>query len=73
MSFSSALVDNNQPVTASGTSTVPSPGNDSQKPLYAADVQVKFLHLEAEIESLLQQLQAIKKQRHKAVEEVSVK
>ncbi|MBE9190309.1 hypothetical protein IQ230_08035 [Gloeocapsopsis crepidinum LEGE 06123] len=80
---SSTLADTNQSVnTVSGTSTArlgeaqrqkPSPWNDSQKTLYAAGVQVKFLHLEAEVESLLQQLQAIKKQRHTAAEEVSVK
>ncbi len=30
---------------------------------YRADQQVKYLHLQAEVESLLQQLQILKKQR----------
>lgn len=33
------------------------------KSLYQTDQQVKFLHLQAEVESLLQQLQTIKQQR----------
>jgi hypothetical protein len=37
--------------------------NESKKSLYQVDQQVKFLHLEAEVESLLQQLQSIKQQR----------
>jgi len=82
MSPSSTLADTNQSVNMiSGTSTARlgeaqhqrrSPWDESQKSLYEAGVQVKFLHLEAEVESLLQQLQAIKKQRT-ASEEVSVK
>ncbi|OKH23332.1 hypothetical protein NIES1031_17915 [Chroogloeocystis siderophila 5.2 s.c.1] len=73
MSPSSTLADNDQAMTTvSGTSIARSPWNESQKSLYAAGVQVKFLHLEAEVESLLQQLQAIKKQRTTA-EEVSMK
>ncbi len=37
--------------------------SESTKSLYQVDQQVKFLHLEAEVESLLQQLQIIKQQR----------
>lgn len=33
------------------------------KSLYQADQQVKYLHLQAEVESLLQQLQVLKQQR----------
>lgn len=33
------------------------------KSLYQADQQVKYLHLQAEVESLLQQLQILKQQR----------
>lgn len=33
------------------------------KSMYQADQQVKYLHLQAEVESLLQQLQILKKQR----------
>lgn len=37
--------------------------NESKKFSYQAAQQVKFLHLEAEVESLLQQLQTLKQQR----------
>jgi hypothetical protein len=33
------------------------------KSIYQADQQVKYLHLQAEVESLLQQLQILQKQR----------
>lgn len=33
------------------------------KSLYQTDQQVKYLHLQAEVESLLQQLQTLKRQR----------
>jgi hypothetical protein len=33
------------------------------KSMYQADQQVKYLHLQAEVESLLQQLQILKEQR----------
>lgn len=33
------------------------------KSLYQADQQVKYLHLQAEVESLLQQLEIVKQQR----------
>ncbi|GET37058.1 MULTISPECIES: hypothetical protein [Microseira] len=36
---------------------------ESMKNLYQADQQVKFLHLQAEVETLLVQLQALKQQR----------
>lgn len=36
---------------------------ESMKKLYQADQQVKFLHLQAEVESLLIELQTIKQQR----------
>jgi hypothetical protein len=37
--------------------------NESKKFPYQAAQQVKFLHLEAEVESLLQQLQTLKQER----------
>ena len=37
--------------------------NQSKKSPYQVDQQVKFLHLEAEVEYLLQQLQNLKQQR----------
>jgi hypothetical protein len=36
---------------------------DSMKNLYQADQQVKLLHLQAEVDTLLIQLQALKQQR----------
>jgi hypothetical protein len=36
---------------------------DTMKNLYSADQQVKFLHLHAEVETLLLELQTIKQQR----------
>lgn len=38
------------------------------KTLYQVDQQVKFLHLEAEVESLWQQLQVLKQQRQASQE-----
>ncbi len=38
------------------------------KSLYQADQQVKYLHLQAEVESLLQQLQILKQQRLTSVQ-----
>jgi hypothetical protein len=37
------------------------------KSLYQADQQVKYLHLQAEVDSLLQQLQILKQQRQALV------
>lgn len=55
-----------QPVTPNSTS-VSSPSSISamqpMKSPYQADQQVKFLHLQAEIESLLIQLQSLKQQK----------
>lgn len=36
---------------------------ESMKRMYQADQQVKYLHLQAEVETLLLQLQALKQQR----------
>lgn len=69
----SSTVDTQSTSNTSRTSAQRLYGNESHKSLYEAGVQVKFLHLEAEVESLLQQLQAIKKQRLTTFEEVSVR
>ena len=64
MSRSQLLVSNSQPVNnGSATSTQRPRLNESKKPPYRVDQQVKFLHLQAEVESLLQQLQTLKQQR----------
>lgn len=53
-----------QPVSNSTVTSIQPPiVQDPRKSLYQAAVQVKFLHLEAEIESLLLQLQTLKKQQ----------
>lgn len=48
---------------ARATATPPSCKVESMKLLYSADQQVKFLHLQAEVESLMIELQTIKQQR----------
>lgn len=64
LSPSQRLVANSQPVSnVSATSTQRPSLNQSKKFPYEAAQQVKFLYLEAEIESLLQQLQTLKQQR----------
>lgn len=49
--------------TASGSSPSKPLEIKAMKNLYSADQQVKFLHLHAEVETLLLQLQTLKKQR----------
>lgn len=62
--------------TVSGTQTLDAPSSrtsgsvmskpltiDTMKNLYNTDQQVKFLHLHAEVETLLLELQTIKQQR----------
>lgn len=57
-------VSNSQPVNNTSAASTHSPRlNESKKFPYKAAVQVKFLHLQAEVESLLQQLQMLKQQR----------
>lgn len=67
----------NRSSTASRTQTLETPSQsrisgcvlskpltiDAMKNLYSADQQVKFLHLHAEVETLLLELQTIKQQR----------
>ena len=55
----SQVVSNSQPMSASRQHS----SLDESKVPYQAAQKVKFLHLEAEIESLLQQLQTLKQQR----------
>lgn len=59
---SQTIVGNAQPVSNTPTTQHPHL-HESQKVPYQAAQQVKFLHLEAEVESLLQQLQSLKRQR----------
>ena len=64
LSPSQRLVANSATVSnVSAISTQRSSLNELKKFPYEAAQQVKFLYLEAEIESLLQQLQTLKQQR----------
>lgn len=45
---------------------------ESAKSPYQADHQVKFLHLQAEIESLLLQVQTLKQRRYVACSQVAI-
>lgn len=63
MSRSQLLVSDRPLVSEGSVKTNHSSVNESQKPPYQVDQQVKFLHLEAEIDSLLLQLQRLKQQR----------
>lgn len=57
-------VRNFQPVNnISATSTQPQRLNESKNSPYQAAQQVKFLHLQAEVECLLQQLQVLQQRR----------
>ena len=70
MSTRSSTLPRSQALDATLTSQKAS-GSPASKPLeintmknlYSADQQVKFLHLHAEVETLLLQLQTLKKQR----------
>lgn len=60
---SQTLVGNAQPVNNISPTTQHPHLHESTKVPYQVAQQVKFLHLEAEVESLLQQLQTLKQQR----------
>lgn len=63
-SRSQLLVGDPQPMNnISATSSQRPRSNESKKSPYQLAQQVKFLHLQAEVECLLQQLQTLKQQR----------
>jgi hypothetical protein len=62
MSRSQVLVGDRQ-IGSESVKTNSSRSDQSKKSPYQVDQQVKFLHLEAEVEYLLQQLQNLKQQR----------
>lgn len=66
MSPSQLLLDKTQSASKVSTTTQIPSLNESKKPPYQAAVQVKFLHLEAEVDSLLQELQLLKQRRQTA-------
>ncbi|OCQ91695.1 hypothetical protein BCD67_09325 [Oscillatoriales cyanobacterium USR001] len=53
-----------QTLTKQGLSTISARSQESVKLIYQADQQVKFLHLQAEVETLLLELQTLKQHRH---------
>lgn len=59
----SLLVGDRSSVNEPTESTNSPQQNEVKKPPYQLDQQVKFLHLKAEVESLLQQLQSLQQQR----------
>lgn len=64
LSRSSVAVSETQAVAEVSPSVAKQPqANESKQSPYQADQQVKFLHLEAEVDFLLQQMQSLKQQR----------
>lgn len=54
---------NSQMVTTQAFSTTSVPSKEAMNSIYQADQQVKFLHLQAEVETLLLELQTLKQHR----------
>ncbi|MGE5660500.1 MAG: hypothetical protein ACM37W_28260 [Actinomycetota bacterium] len=69
LSRSQSSSDNAQTLCCPALSANPT---GTMKCVYQADQQVKFLHLQAEVESLLLQLQALKEQRSTSLPETSL-
>ncbi|HEY9637042.1 MAG TPA: hypothetical protein V6D14_26820 [Coleofasciculaceae cyanobacterium] len=72
---SSSLIDSPRPIRGSQSAIARSTfiTDDPRlmklmKSIYQADQQVKYLHLQAEVESLLQRLQTLKRQRLDSIE-----
>ncbi|HEY9666502.1 MAG TPA: hypothetical protein V6C91_06830 [Coleofasciculaceae cyanobacterium] len=62
--YTSSPVSNSQPTSTQRTAVIEKPDlTVAKKMVYQADQQVKYLHLQAEVDSLLQQLQLLKQQR----------
>ena len=61
LSSASVFVDTAKRVSVSGVSSNQNYTQEKMKSLYQTDQQVKLLHLEAEIETLLLELRTIKK------------
>ncbi|MDF0556798.1 hypothetical protein [Kamptonema sp. UHCC 0994] len=67
ISRSQTTGSNPQMVTTQALSTNPVHNETSMKSIYQADQQVKFLHLQAEVETLLLELQTLKQHRLSAL------
>jgi hypothetical protein len=64
MSTRSSTLSPNKPIeTAQGHNQSSSKAEVMMKSIYSVDQQVKFLHLQAEVETLLLRLQTLKQQR----------
>jgi len=63
ISRSQTTASNPQMVTTQALSTYPAPSKEAMNSIYQADQQVKFLHLQAEVETLLLELQTLKQHR----------
>lgn len=61
--FHSRVMVGSTQLVDQGSATAQTADRKDLKPPYQLALQVKFLHLAAEVESLLQQLQSIKQQR----------
>jgi hypothetical protein len=59
-----STANSTQTLTKQSLSTNPAQSKESMKSIYQADQQVKFLHLQAEVETLLLELQTLKQHRH---------
>jgi hypothetical protein len=67
--YSPTQIGDSKSVTKRSTAVADNPRlMELMKSLYQADQQVKYLHLQAEVESLLQQLQILKQQRLTSVQ-----
>jgi hypothetical protein len=60
LSSASRSVDTTKMVNSAGASTAQNRTLELMKSLYQTDQQVKFLHLEAEVETLLLELRTLK-------------
>jgi len=63
ISRSQTTASNPQMVTTQALSTYPARSKPAMNSIYQADQQVKFLHLQAEVETLLLELQTLKQHR----------
>lgn len=63
--------DSQTALNVSKTSTGSTRVMEMMKSVYQAEQQAKFLHLQAEVDSLLQQLQTLKQQRQASADEAA--
>ncbi len=72
LTYPQSFVGNSQQVSDASTASISrTRAIEKLKYLYQADQQAKYLHLHAEVDSLLQQLQTIKQQRQALADEAT--